>query len=719
MKQKRYRHFGLLLRMVLVAVVFALIPSSTPTSLAQSGGTLGYGSKVYGTISATTPLVTYSIAGQQGDFVAITADSWTGTLDLQLELVAPDGVVLDRSAQNTASAEALGAQLAVFLPQDGIYVLRLSGEGETVGDFLLTVLGRAAVEATPLHYGEAVDVTIQQGASAQYFAFEAEDCPTTLVVSDPSDGQPSAFPFVVKLRDQRGHTVAQLRGGQQLEDWVTVEPRSGRYEVEVLAADPTLSGSLRLLVTCSGDNPGCTSVAAGLTSAVCPTCPAPETWVDGGGCPDLGLTAEQDPANPAAVTVTWNPMSGANGYAVYVIGNVSGGGEVYLTHAVWTPGDPARFTWVLPGVGYAGFTFRLQALVDDVLLCTDETTVSLPGQYACPDLGLSAAMIDPESNTMRLSWFGMELVDGYQVTVFANDGGAETTLYTSEVLPPGTTSFDYPLPDGYGSFRFQLRLIGAPLECSDDLMIQRQQIPSDVPCAIRADRDGVAVRVGPGVWRSQFIYLLPGIEYTVIGQAADDTGALWWQLDKTQFAGHEAVTSLWVAQADVIALGDCTDIPQADIPPIVPPPEEPPSGGWGPCGSCDTCGFPAEECVTSPEGTCLWDPTTCRGQQPPPDDGGGQTCYAVSASIDMGQCSGGGSAMIDTVPNCDGGLYTPGTSIQAHARRGRSEMYGAVVERVRCIRQRVERLVCPVGKLHGGGAHGLLRHGRRSAVERD
>lgn len=33
--------------------------------------------------------------------------------------------------------------------------------------------------------------------------------------------------------------------------------------------------------------------------------------------------------------------------------------------------------------------------------------------------------------------------------------------------------------------------------------------------------------------------------------------------------------------------------------------------GWQACGSCDTCGHPSSECVTSPEGACLWDPATC------------------------------------------------------------------------------------------------------------
>lgn len=36
-------------------------------------------------------------------------------------------------------------------------------------------------------------------------------------------------------------------------------------------------------------------------------------------------------------------------------------------------------------------------------------------------------------------------------------------------------------------------------------------------------------------------------------------------------------------------------------------------GRWLGCGSCESCGdFPTLECVTSPDGTCLWDPATCR-----------------------------------------------------------------------------------------------------------
>ncbi|MBP6297989.1 MAG: hypothetical protein KA401_01480, partial [Anaerolineae bacterium] len=226
------------------------------------------------------------------------------------------------------------------------------------------------------------------------------------------------------------------------------------------------------------------------------------------------------------------------------------------------------------------------------------------------------------------------------------------------------TSIEFRLPNGYVSFRFVLRLVGAPVPCTDEIVMQ----PNGSPCAVRTNRTDVAVRVGPGLSRGHFMNMPPGIEYTVIGQVADGTGMLWWQLDKTEFAGHESVISLWVAQADVEEVGVCTQIPQVEIPPIIPEPEDPPETGWGPCGSCGTCGHPASECVTSPDGQCLWDPATCQSQEPEPgdDDDDEPVCYAVSVAIDMGNCFGGGSVSLDTAPNCPGG-YTPGTSVQAYA----------------------------------------------------
>lgn len=664
------------LRIFAIALVLCLFQINSPVLQAQTGGALGYGSKVYGAVSAETPVVTYSFSGQAGDYVVIQADSWTGTLDIQLEFVGPNGQILDTSTHHPAADQPFGAFLTIMLPDAGLYVLRVSGENNTTGDYLLTVLGRAPVTATPLIYGQAVDVTVPQAAAAQYFAFEAEDCPTTLIVSNPSDGLPYAFPFVVKVRDQRGQTVALLRGGDQLEDWVTVEANSGRYEVDVLAADPALNGSLRLLVTCAGQNPGCTTADVPPGQIACAPCPPREPLVPGETCPDLNFVATQDPAQPNRVTVTWNPMPGATGYSVYVIGRMLDG-EVYLTHGTWVPGDPLSFTWLLPDVGYIAFDFSLRALVDDVVLCTDEATVEIAvSRPVCPDLGLTAAITDPVTRALTLNWLPDLGADQFAIDIYTTIGGGES--YNGRlVIDADQTSYAYDhLPPDATSARFVLWMTMAGALCSDEVSVDFEQPPGQqpgVPCAVRAERGDVNVRVGPGTFYAIFTIMPPGIDYPVIGQAMGG-GLAWWELDKTQFPGHEAVDRLWVAQSVVVPVGDCSQIPVTEIPQAIPwpqdepPPDEPPPGQWLPCGSCDTCGHPASECVTSPEGLCLWDPTTCRAVQPEQPSGEpAPMCYSVSVSIDMGNCYGPGSAMLDTAPNCAGGLFVPGTLIQAHA----------------------------------------------------
>jgi len=562
-------HRIILLLIGIAATVTAFAIAGQPTTLAQSGGTLSYGARVYGTIAADAPPVSYGFSGSAGDLVIASAETWTGPLDIHLDLVAPNGVILASSSQNMPGSDPTGAVIEVLLPETGVYLLRLSGDNSTGGEFLLTLLGRGPAVTTPLIFGQAVDVSVAQGALSQFFTFEAQDCPTTLIVSDPSQGLPYTFPFVVKVRDQRGYTVARLRGGDSVEDRVTVQPLSGRYEVEVLAADPALSGTIRLLVTCSGDAPGCAGWPGGSAALpvpqVCVPCPTPDDLVPGGGCPPLNLRAVPNPRIPNMVTVSWDAMAGAEGYTVYVRGLLSGGGEVYLTHANWIPGNPLEFSWILPDTGYIGFRFTLEVLAGGAVICTHQTESSLP--------------VEPE-------------------------------------LP-------------------------------------------ELPCAIRTDRPDVWVRVGPGLGRAVFTFLPTGVDIPVIGQATED-GIAWWQIDKSVIPGGDMVISLWVQQSDVVTVGDCSNVPPGDVPPIIPEGDIPP-GGWLPCGSCDTCGHPASECVTSPEGACLWDPATCA---PPPP--GGDVCYMVTAVVDLGNCSVGASAFLDVRPNCTGGKYLAGTVVDAH-----------------------------------------------------
>lgn len=856
MKHKYSRWFGLAL---IGAVLITVVAGVTGTSItqAQAGGTLGYGSKVYGSISAAAPLVTYSFSGSPGDFVAITADTWTGTLDIQLDLVAPNGLILDHRTQNTPNGDPMGVYLSVFLPEAGVYLLRLSGENGTTGDFLLMLLGRSTATATPLNYGQAVDVTIAPNAAPQFFSFETQNCPTTLVVSNPGQGQPLTFPFVAKVRDQRGQMVALLRGGVQTEDWVTVQPKSGRYEVEVLAADPSLGGSIRLLVTCSGDNPGCPAGQGAPGTEGCPSCPRPGDMVRDGGCPDLHLVAALDvTAAGNAVKVVWDPVPGVDGYTVRVTGIQSDGSETYLTHADWIPGDPTSFTWVLPVEGYTAFQFTLEVLVGGSVLCSQQTLVeAVPTDANCPDLGLSGVVTDPSVHAVTLSWaaglgadqfdldlyaispageeFGGRLVlpgdatgrafdhfppefTGVRFVLWMWSGGrlcsAETTILFEQqqdtcpnlglaitgydpatrtvtlswaavegtdyeimvygttpggtklaldalrqYLPAGTTTTTITLPDGYAEFSFWLDIDLEPLDCYAEVVMAQQQTPdctnfaisttyvsagqvdiawpafpgadgyvyqlmddarnlipghsvilgpaqlsisllsppiapgsyivsiapwddetgafcpqeaaikfggAQLPCAIRADREGVNIRVGPGPDRAVFAWLFPGIDYTVVSQATGSDGSLWWEIDRSQVPGGGEATSLWVAQGDVTTVGDCTQVPTGDVPPVIPEEEEPPPGTWGPCGSCSTCGHPANECVTSPEGLCLWDPATCQ-EQPPP--GGGEGCIVVQVAVDRGQCFESVSASLLTPSNCEGGGFSPGTTVQASA----------------------------------------------------
>lgn len=132
----------------------------------------------------------------------------------------------------------------------------------------------------------------------------------------------------------------------------------------------------------------------------------------------------------------------------------------------------------------------------------------------------------------------------------------------------------------------------------------------DLPCTILADRADVPVRVGPGESRSVRLFLPAGEPVAVIGRATVDN-ANWWQVDL------EGIEQAWVAQADVDAVGNCLSVPSADAPPVVPggQTQANSSGEWGECGSCDSCLGPDSQCVTTPDGQCVWDAARCDAPQ--------------------------------------------------------------------------------------------------------
>lgn len=405
-----------------------------------------------------------------------------------------------------------------------------------------------------------------------------------------------------------------------------------------------------------------------------PVC-SDETTVTFGGtvqvCPIVTLTATATDPDNLWYEWSWPAVPDVDGYFAELEVIMPGGVVVPLGHVVLPPDQTAWDTWLEPHMAPGvSFRMRLWLIVGDSVVCPTEIMImsqEIPPQIPeCTDF--SADVTEHLGDVVTFSWSpylgaerfifyimneAREIIPGHPVLL-------SPTQYSVVIdwLDPGTYIFavgPWASPDGTICIREVTVVIGEPPD--DD---------QDVPCLVNTDRRAVRVHVGPGRHRGVFGFMPTGTDYTVIGYAIDAEGNVWWQLDKTQFPGHEVVTSLWVAEADVNEVGDCDDVPQGDVPPVVPDDGAPgPGGGWGPCGSCDTCGHPGE-CVTSPEGECLWDPATCAA--PSPDDGGGDTCYAIRATVDIGNCTWtSASAMLDTVPNCEGGLYLPGTTIQAHA----------------------------------------------------
>lgn len=162
-----------------------------------------------------------------------------------------------------------------------------------------------------------------------------------------------------------------------------------------------------------------------------------------------------------------------------------------------------------------------------------------------------------------------------------------------------------------------------------------------------ATANAVNLRSGPGDGYPITGFLVTGDQFVATGQSADGG----WL--------YSAEYNAWVARFVVMTVGACGDLPvqAAPPPPAQPPPPPPPPGddgpgGWLGCGSCDTCGHPAEECVTTPDGQCVWDPATC--VVAPPDDfapylivPGNMTCNSLETFNVTVQYVAGDGATID------------------------------------------------------------------------
>jgi Fasciclin domain len=114
------------------------------------------------------------------------------------------------------------------------------------------------------------------------------------------------------------------------------------------------------------------------------------------------------------------------------------------------------------------------------------------------------------------------------------------------------------------------------------------------PCLVSTTAsDTVRIRVGPGVNRTSVSFLAANQEFEPLGQAEDNEGNLWFQLDKEQAAPGRAINEAWVAASELDTTGDCSAVGEAAAPPIIPIVNQPPppadnTGGSG--GDTDTGG---------------------------------------------------------------------------------------------------------------------------------
>jgi len=291
-------------------------PTPTPTATApagqflliQSGGGLVYPQQdITGALSAAVPLLAHPFTATAGDWISAEVTSLTNGLDSYIRLISPSAVA--HSLNDAAFPMNRGdTYFSAFLTETGTYTLLVGAQNGTTGDYLLRFTGRTPVGSTPLTFGVPQLVAFPPPSAIapppntpQYFTFTAQDCPTTLTLTDRS----GFAPFAAIVRDERGVVIARLRGEPLTEARLTVAPRSGAYEVEVLSMADDRGGTLELLVSCAGDAPLCGTFGGLPVSTPRPgwTPNRPTATPTPGPSPTASATPTLPPCPPGVVSV--------------------------------------------------------------------------------------------------------------------------------------------------------------------------------------------------------------------------------------------------------------------------------------------------------------------------------------------------------------------------------------------------------------------------------
>jgi hypothetical protein len=242
-----------------------LTPSPTPSSgqlaFIQQAGTLEFFQTLLGVIGEGSPQLNYQFAGRAGQLVSVQVIGISFGFDPQLVVIGPSGQIIAESLDDQFSFNPTDASVDLYLPFEGVYNVLVSGENGTGGSYLVRVNDIPFFSPQELAFGDVIqfdspprDASVAQPNPPQYFQFDSRgDCPTTLVFTNLSEGDPFTFPFKFSVRDEEGMIIAQMIGGRQTENRVIVAANSGTYVVEVLAAEPNARGQLSYRTTCAGE----------------------------------------------------------------------------------------------------------------------------------------------------------------------------------------------------------------------------------------------------------------------------------------------------------------------------------------------------------------------------------------------------------------------------------------------------------------------------------
>ena len=473
----RIRWPGLALLMLLI---LSLARPPTGIVQAQGGGVLTYGANTMGSITPQAPLLLYSFSGSAGDLVRLDAGRLSGDLQPVVDLLAPNRQTLASSRSATLASNPQDTTIALILPETGVYSLMVGGLNGSTGDFVLQLQGRPAATATPLIFGQAVQVSLTPSAAPQYFTFIAEECPTTLVVFDLTAGQPYTYPFQAVVRDERGQEVARLRGGEALEDRVTVAPLSGTYEVEVWADEAPQTGTLSLLVTCEGDAPSCLANNFSLAEgpSTCPTCCETDRDRDPGLCGAFVISLES--SDDGSITFSWPVVEGQDA-VIWEIGDAIG--SLVAARMVETSMGTSEHVDLLALAGPGSYTLIVNASSEtEGVLCQDRTTVEVGrdgpvhwGPAAACDIHLVAPLDTMANGLQTFFWSDVEGAESYSLTLRNGEG---TVVATGGISAPSTSmTLDASVASiGPGTF-FDVSIAaiqpGGGVWCSDSARLER------------------------------------------------------------------------------------------------------------------------------------------------------------------------------------------------------------------------------------------------------